>query len=132
MSADPHRRKCGVRGLTNRPDTHDAQPAARKDRHSGDTAPLQAAGRADPDQMTEQHAEVEACDVNQEALQDIPMPAEMRAPQAAGLVGVRKRSLDQFAPAAQQALATVPPNTPAIRIDRRLGLLLRPRVFLDT
>ena len=65
-----------------------------------DTAPLQAARRADPDQMTEQHAEVEACDVNQEALQDIPMPAEMRAPQAAGLVGVRKRSLDQFAPAA--------------------------------
>ena len=87
-----------------------------------ETAPLQAARRANADQLPEQHAEVEAREVNQEALQDIAMPAQMRAPHPAGLVGVRERTLDALATSAHQALAAGAPNAPTIRIDGRLGL----------
>ena len=63
-----------------------------------------------------------AREVNQEALQDIAMPAQMRAPHPAGLVGVRERTLDALATSAHQALAAGAPNAPTIRIDGRLGL----------
>ena len=127
MIADPDRGKRGVLGLTNRPDTYEAPPGGKKDHQSSETTPLQAARRANADQLPAQHAEVEAREVNQEALQDIAMSAQMRAPHPAGLVGMRKRSLDPLAAPAHQALAAGPPDAPTIRIDGRLGLRrLRP------
>ena len=98
-------------------DMYEAPPGGHKDHQRGETAPLQAARRANADQLPEQHAEVEAREVNQEALQDIAMPAQMRAPHPAGLVGVRERTLDALATSAHQALAAGAPNAPTIRID---------------
>ena len=97
MIADPDRGKCGVLRRTNRPDTYEAPPGGQKNHQRGETAPLQAARCANADQLPEQHAEIEAREVNQEALQDIAMSAQMRAPHPAGLVGMRKRSLDPLA-----------------------------------
>ncbi len=74
MIADPDRGTRGVLGLANGPDMYEAPPGGHKDHQRGETAPLQAARRANADQLPEQHAEVEAREVNQEALQDIAMP----------------------------------------------------------
>ena len=71
--ADPDRGTRGVLGLTNHPDTSEAPPGGKQDHQGGETAPLQAARCANADQLPEQHAEVEARAVNQEALQDIAM-----------------------------------------------------------
>ena len=122
MIADPDRGTRGVLGLTNHPDTSEAPPGGKQDHQRGETAPLQAARCANADQLPEQHAEVEAREVNQEALQDIAMSSQMRAPHPAGLVGMRKRSLDPLAAPPHQALASGPPDAPTIRIDGRLGL----------
>ena len=122
MIAGPDRGTRGVLGLANGPDMYEAPPGGHKDHQRGETAPLQAARRANADQLPEQHAEVDAREVNQEALQDIAMPAQMRAPHPAGLVGVRERTLDALATSAHQALAAGAPNAPTIRIDGRLGL----------
>ena len=60
MIADPDRGTRGVLGLANGPDMYEAPPGGHKDHQRGETAPLQAARRANADQLPEQHAEVEA------------------------------------------------------------------------
>ena len=48
-------------------------------------------------QLAQDQAQVERADMNQRPLQDILPPAQVAAPQTAGLVAVGKAALDQFA-----------------------------------
>ena len=90
-------------------------------------AALQPARRADPDQMTHDEPEIEATRMNQEALQDVRVAAQMRAPHPARVVEMRKRAFDPFAALAHQAAAAAAPHPATIAIHRRLGLgSLRP------
>ena len=99
-------------------------PNVRK--NSGHAA-LQPARRADPDQMTHDEPEIEATRMNQEALQDVGVAAQMGAPHPARVVEMRKRAFDPFAALAHQAAAASSPHPATIAIHRRPGLgILRP------
>ena len=62
-------------------------------KNSGHAA-LQPARRADPDQMTHDEPEIEATRMNQEALQDVRVAAQMGAPHPARVVEMRKRAFE--------------------------------------
>ena len=78
---------------------------------------LQAARRADADQLTHDEPEIEPTRMNQDALQNVGVAAQVRAPQCAGFVQVRMGSLQVLAAAAQQLLAARAANPPAVAID---------------
>ena len=77
--------------------------------------------------MTHDEPEIEATRMNQEALQDVRVAAQMGAPHPARVVEMRKRAFDPFAALAHQAAAASPPHPATIAIHRRPGLgILRP------
>ena len=57
-----------------------------------DDAALQAARRADADQLPHEEAEIEAAGVDQQPLQNVRVPAEVHAAHPAGLVEMREGS----------------------------------------
>src|SRR5712692_4383192 len=90
-------------------------------------AALQTARRAEADELTHEEPEIEGTGMNQDALENVRVAAQMRAPHAARVVDMRERAFDQFAASPHQAPSTSSTNPAAIAIHRRLGLgLLRP------
>ena len=88
-----------------------------------DEATHQDESQEHPDQMTHD----EATRMNQEALQDVGVAAQMGAPHPARVVEMRKRAFDPFAALAHQAAAASSPHPATIAIHRRPGLgILRP------
>ena len=61
-------------------------------------APLEAARRADADQCPHEEAQVEGACLDEQAFEDVRMPAYMRPPQAAGFVEMCVRPFEIFAP----------------------------------
>ena len=91
------------------------------------TRPCSPRGVPIPDQMTHDEPEIEATRMNQEALQDVGVAAQMGAPHPARVVEMRKRAFDPFAALAHQAAAASSPHPATIAIHRRPGLgILRP------
>ena len=66
---------------------------------------LQAARRADADQLTHDEPEIEATGMNQQALQDVRVTAQMRAAHAARVVEMREGAFDPLAASPHQAPA---------------------------
>ena len=64
--------------------------------------------------MTHDEPEIEATRMNQEALQDVRVAAQMRAPHPARVVEMRKRAFDPFAALAHQAAAASSPHPATI------------------
>src|ERR1035438_7721751 len=58
---------------------------------------FQLSWRSRAQQLAQDQAQVERADMNQLPLQDVLAPAQVTAPQAAGLVAVGKAALHQFA-----------------------------------
>ena len=57
---------------------------------------------------SEQQPQIRACDMNQQALENVVVLSQVRAPHAAGFVAVRETALDQLAPPTQQPLSLGP------------------------
>ena len=71
--------------------------------------------------------EIERAGMHEQSLQDVLVPAHVRAPEATGLIEMRTRSLEQFAASSEQARPAVAPDPPSIRIDRvACGFLIGP------
>src|SRR5580658_3911774 len=65
--------------------------------------------------------------MNQQALEDIGVAAQMRAAHSTGVIEMREGAFDPLAPLTHQAPAARATNPPPIGIHRDLGLrLLRP------
>ena len=75
---------------------------------------------ADADQVTHDEPEIEATRVNQEALQDIPVTAQMRS-HTPGVIEMRERAFDPLAALAHQVPAASSPNPATIAIHQRLA-----------
>src|SRR5206468_5270036 len=70
---------------------------------------------------------VDAAGMNQQPLEDVLVPSQMRATHAARVVDVRERTLDPLAALAHQAPSASSTYPAAIAIHRRLRLrLVRP------
>ncbi len=70
---------------------------------------LQAARRPHSDFPTQKQAQVERRHVNQQPLQDVPMPPQMRPPHSARVVDMRKRSVEELYQPAQELFAPLAP-----------------------
>src|SRR5262249_2384077 len=90
-------------------------------------AALEAARRAPAAHLPHQQAEVEGARVDQEAFEDVRMPAQVRPAHAAGIVDVRKGPLRVLPAPPQQPLAPRPTDAAAIAVDGPLrARVLRP------
>jgi hypothetical protein len=65
----------------------------QKGRHSGNASPLQAARRADADQLPHEQPKIEGAAVNQQPLQNVCVPTEVDAAHAAGSIRRRVREI---------------------------------------
>jgi hypothetical protein len=86
----------------------------------GRRAILQPARRAAADQVHDE-PEIEAARMNQQALEDIGVAAQMRAAHPPGVVELREGAFDQLASLTHQARAARATNPPPIGIHRGLG-----------
>ena len=104
------------------------RPDREHDGYRGREAALQAARRADSDQVPHDESEIEATCMNQDAFQDIRVAAQMRAAHAARVVEMREGAFDPLAALTHQApSASAPRIRRRLPIHRRLGLgRLRP------
>ena len=59
---------------------------------------LQAPRGSHSELLSQNQAQVERRDVQQQPLQDVPMPSQVRPPHSAGVVDVRETSLQQLSP----------------------------------
>ena len=80
-------------------------------RARGQSAPLEAAGRTAAAQLAHKQAEIEGARVDQQAFEDIAMPAQVRAAHPARVVDVRERPLHVL-PASTQPPLTAPAAHP--------------------
>ena len=94
----------------------------RKRSDDGRRAILQPARRAAADQVAHDEPEIEAPRMNQQALEDIGVAAQMRAAHPTGVVEMREGAFDPLAPLTHQAPAARATNPPPIGIHRDLGL----------
>jgi hypothetical protein len=65
--------------------------------YGGDAPPLQPSRRADADQPSDEQAEIEATGMNQQALANISVTAEVNATHPAGLIGMGEGSFQALA-----------------------------------
>ena len=89
--------------------------------HDGRRAILQPARRAAADQVAQDEPEIEAPRMNQQALEDIGVAAQMGAAHPTGVVEMREGAFDPLAPLTQQATAARSTNPAPIGIYRGLG-----------
>ena len=87
----------------------------------GHRAAVEAPRRADARQLPHEQPEIEAADMHEHTLQDVGLPAQMRAAHPPGRVEMRVGTFEPLAPLPQQPLPTGAPNPPAIGIDRVTG-----------
>src|SRR5271155_4370734 len=78
--------------------------------HEGRQAILQPARRADTDQVAHEQSEIEAPGMNQQALEDIGVAAQIRAAHRTGVVKMGEGAFDPLAPLTHQATAARAPN----------------------
>src|SRR2546427_4574913 len=71
-------------------------------RADNEPASLQPARRAAPEHLPHEETEVERARVNEQPLQDVLMPAQVGAAEAAGVIHVGEGALDVLAAAPQQ------------------------------
>src|SRR5206468_3060298 len=90
--------------------------------HDSRRATLEPARRAAADLVTHDEPEIEASRMNQHALQDVGVSAQMRAAHPARLVQMRKGAFDPFAALAHQTASASTANSSSIPIHRRLSL----------
>src|SRR5439155_21970603 len=83
---------------------------------------LQGPWGASPEHRPQQQAQVEGTGVEEYALADVGVTAQVRAAHPAGLVQMREGALDALAAHALQSLAAVSKNPPAIRVLHRLAV----------
>lgn len=116
---------------------HEDGPAGQQPRQDDGRAVLQAARRAHAHEQTHQEPEIEGAEMHEHSLEDVDVPPQVRAPHRPGVVGVRKRALQELAATTEQGHAACPANAPAIRVDRVTGGVLpapaggRPVGFAD-
>ena len=84
----------------------------------GRRAILQPARRAAADQVAHDEPKIEAARMNQQALEDIGVTAQMRAAHPAGVVEMREGAFDPLAALTHQAPAARATNPPPIGIHR--------------
>ena len=84
-------------------------------REDGREATLEAPRCADADQVAHDEPEIEAARMNQDALQDVGVPTQMRAAQRAGFIQMGVRALKIFAAAPQEPLSPSPTNARRLR-----------------
>jgi len=82
-------------------------------------ATLGSAWCADAEQCPHHEPEIETAGADKQALEYVLMPTDLRPSEPTGLVEVCIRTLEQFAVLTQKPSPTIPPDTPAIRVDRR-------------
>ena len=90
-----------------------------------EAASLEPSWGAAPERRPHEKAEVERARVDEHPLQDVLMPAQVRAPEAPGVIQVGEGAFDVLATAPEQALAARAADAPSIAVDR--GLRLRRR-----
>ena len=88
---------------------------------NGRQAILQPARRAAADQVAHDEPEIEAARMNQQALEDIGVAAQMRAAHPTGVVEMGEGAFDPLASLTHQAPAARATNPPPIGIHRGLG-----------
>ena len=81
---------------------------------------LQPSRRADPDQVTHDEPEIEATRMNQDALENVCVSAQMRSPHPTRVIEVRERAFDRLGASTHQAPSTGTTNRATIAIHRRL------------
>src|SRR6267142_3932863 len=89
--------------------------------HHRDDAPLQASRRADADQLTHEEPEIEGARVEQHALQNVRVPAEVHAAHPAGLIEMGKGSFHALPATSQQPLAARATDASTIAVDGVAG-----------
>src|SRR6266852_2308280 len=105
---------------------YDSEQHQERTDHGRDAA-LEAARGADSEDRPHHQPEIEAAGMNQQPLEDVPAPAQMRAAHAAGVVEMCERAFDVLPASTHQATPTGAANPPTIAIHRRLRFrLLRP------
>src|SRR2546422_3481926 len=83
---------------------------------------LEPSRRAAAKPLPHENAEIEAARVDQQSFEDVPMPAQVAAAHAAGVVHVSKGSFDVLSAATQEPLAAHPAHAPSIAVDGSLRL----------
>src|ERR1700738_3046491 len=104
-----------------RPASVGERPGAPKAGDDGRRVILQPARRAAADQVTHDEPEIEAPRMNQQALEDIGVAAQMRAAHPTSVVEMREGAFDQLAPLTHQAPAARATNPPPIGIYQSPG-----------
>src|ERR1700732_2126379 len=89
--------------------------------HDSRQAILQPARRADAEQVAHEQPEIEAPGMNQQALEDIGVAAQIRAAHPTGVVEMREGAFDPLAPLTHQATAAWATKPPPVGIYRGLG-----------
>src|SRR5262245_2291366 len=72
--------------------------------------------------LPHQQAEIEATGVDQQAFEDVVVPAQVGATHPARVIDMRKRAFEVLAASAQQPLATRPAHAPMIAVDGPFGV----------
>ena len=80
-------------------------------------AALEAARRADADELPHQESEIEAADVDEEPFQDVRVATQVRPAQAARLIEMRVRPFQSLAPATLQPSTACPAYPSPVRVD---------------
>lgn len=86
------------------------------------TRPCRPRGVPTPNQLPHEEPQIEAARVNQQSLQNVRVPPQVHAAQAACLVEMREGPLQAFAAKPQQSQAPRATNAPPIPIHRGTGL----------
>ena len=108
------------------PAVNDACPQRNKESQNRSKPPLQAARRAETEASAHEKSQVEAARVDEEALQDVRVASQMRAPHATGLIEMGMGSFQSLAASPLQRHPSPAADTPPVRVDRGARRLLRP------
>src|SRR5580704_13595847 len=110
----------GAGGNRDQPASGSAQEHQNRG-YDGRQVNLKPARRAAADQVAHDEPEIEVASMNQQALEDIGVAAQMRAAHPTGVVEMREGAFYPLAPLTHQALAAHATNPPPIGIHRGLG-----------
>src|SRR5678815_6154869 len=105
----------------------DKRPQRDHDGHRGCESALQAARRADAEDLTHDEPKIEATGMNQQPLQDVRVTAQMGATHPPRVIDMREGAFDRLAASTHQAPAAGSTNPATIAIHGCLRFrMLRP------
>src|SRR4051795_252531 len=113
-------RRLAREGPNEGPVSVDQGPQRHQRADHGRQAALEPSRRAHADQLTHDEAEIEASGMNQQALQDVRVPTQMRPPHPARVIDMREGPFDALAPLPHQAASAGATHATSIAIYRRL------------